>query len=758
MKKVISIVLTLCIFAGLFSTLAGCSKSVPSKGATVTGTVVGGKETSIGSVDKTGWEISIPDGVMNEGTQVLMKVLSEDESVSYQSPDFLLYGTPIEVSGDGAHGVWFAEPVPVTIKIPDQYLKDLAAEELFFATWEDGDWRYFLTDNVNLEKGTATFRTSHFSYLGFGKPSEEDQIKTFAETFAADKYDRELKRERFRQAVGTQIEDVLKASGVDSSTARKQLVLDAVSFMESYAYDGFLDEDSPIKDFAPVDTLVRMADAAEKGDAGREEFDNKAKELFSKAIAYGVEKHVNANKTLWGVVDKQSGYVDKTSKAITILGGLGTAAGAFAEGDKEAGFEAVGNMLTSLAGPKAVLITSTLNYAKVQVQNAGDAARAYWTQAEIEEAYHLYSQAGGALEGDLTTIFSLKGNAEALMNQRIIKAHCDKFGIKEEDMGSASRDAAIKNAWDSLRIYFEERKTAEPVIAKIQKDEEAFIATLKKQGLMAAYSYEKYFGIDKRRSNYSISERLKKLYAVRDIVLNYIDEDQRANVTNEQLARWIDLWISKSEEKDRAGFFEALRESGLYEQSFSSDSAYAWVLVDTVNYDGKEYVDQTNEGGSYSANSSSAPGSYSYTWTYLGDDDYYYDPPLLKGEFSTSTCTFSVPPASFNGGETVTLSLKLAFGAQQLSYFTDKASASADFEKWDLQPGETTGNYIPFTNSDGKESFNIDTYKTVQVYSVGDTLTAVAPAGSEEGDKIALRTMFNGVKQGTCYIYEWKPQ
>ena len=73
-------------------------------------------------------------------------------------------------------------------------------------------------------------------------------------------------------------------------------------------------------------------------------------------------------------------------------------------------------------------------------------------------------------------------------------------------------------------------------------------------------------------------------------------------------------------------------------------------------------------------------------------------------------------------------------------------------------PGFVTGGAIRFKNKDEKDYFKIDTYSTVQVYSVSETLTAEAPTGSKEGDKIALRTMFSGHKQGTCYIYEWKAQ
>lgn len=197
--------------------------------------------------------------------------------------------------------------------------------------------------------------------------------------------------------------------------------------------------------------------------------------------------------------------------------------------------------------------------------------------------------------------------------------------------------------------------------------------------------------------------------------------------------------------------------TGAFAFPVQADAAGArWVLVDVVNYDGKSGVDNTNKGGVYEASSKASPGSYSYTWKYLGEGDTYYDPDLLAGENSTSECTFSTPPTTIQGGETVTLSLKLGFGKQLLSYYTDNASASADFDKWDVTPEFVTGASVPFKNKDGKSSFKIDTYETVKVYSVSDTLTAKAPVGAKEGDKIALRTTFyNHVSLGTCYIYEW---
>ena len=82
----------------------------------------------------------------------------------------------------------------------------------------------------------------------------------------------------------------------------------------------------------------------------------------------------------------------------------------------------------------------------------------------------------------------------------------------------------------------------------------------------------------------------------------------------------------------------------------------------------------------------------------------------------------------------------------------------ADIDEWDMTPGLTTNAYEDFVNKDGKSSLKVDTYKTVQVYSASDTLTAKMPNGQNEGDKLAIRVIFYaGPSMGTNYVYEWKP-
>jgi len=183
---------------------------------------------------------------------------------------------------------------------------------------------------------------------------------------------------------------------------------------------------------------------------------------------------------------------------------------------------------------------------------------------------------------------------------------------------------------------------------------------------------------------------------------------------------------------------------------------FAWVLVETVNYEGKESIDQTNKGEVYRVSGKSSPGSYSYEWKYIGATDTYYNPPTLNGESYSIVCNYSTPPQVINAGEIVSLNMSMSFSAQNLSYFTPNATTGANFDKWDVKPGFVSGESVSFVNKKGKSSFMISTYKTIKIYSVSDTVTATAPTGVK-GKRIALKTsFFPGAKMGTSYIYEWK--
>ncbi len=172
---------------------------------------------------------------------------------------------------------------------------------------------------------------------------------------------------------------------------------------------------------------------------------------------------------------------------------------------------------------------------------------------------------------------------------------------------------------------------------------------------------------------------------------------------------------------------------------------YAWVLVDTVNENYQANIDNTNKNGIYEVSAAASPGNYTSTWKYLGESDDYYKPPTIHGESYATLLTFSVPPEVIRGGETISLSFSLSFTDNNLSGFDGHGSARADW-----------GN-VRFKNADGKPHFDIYSsvkYSEKNVLSIGDTVSAVIPAGYSEGDREELWT--GGTNYGTDYVYEWR--
>ncbi|HHV98440.1 MAG TPA: hypothetical protein GXX36_02505 [Clostridiaceae bacterium] len=171
------------------------------------------------------------------------------------------------------------------------------------------------------------------------------------------------------------------------------------------------------------------------------------------------------------------------------------------------------------------------------------------------------------------------------------------------------------------------------------------------------------------------------------------------------------------------------------------------MLVETINNNYQENLDNTNKNGIYEVNATASPGSYTYSWKYVGESDDLYDPDMIHGESYATQLTFSVPPKKIKGGETVSLDFSLSFTEQNLSFFDGYEGCRADW-----------GN-LRFKSADGKNFFEIYSsvkYSEKNVFSVSGTISAVIPAGYSEGDREELWT--GGSKSGTYYVYEWRAQ
>ncbi len=175
------------------------------------------------------------------------------------------------------------------------------------------------------------------------------------------------------------------------------------------------------------------------------------------------------------------------------------------------------------------------------------------------------------------------------------------------------------------------------------------------------------------------------------------------------------------------------------------EKEYAWVLVDTINEAYQNNLDSTNKDGVYQVAAGASPGSYSYSWEYIGESDDWYDPDMIHGESYSTQLTISVPPEVIRSGEKVSLSFNYAFVETNLSFFDGVGACRADF-------GSTR-----FANEDKKRVFEIYSsvkYSEKNVSSISGTISAEIPAGYSEGQQEELWT--GSGTGGTYYVYEWR--
>lgn len=709
--------------------ISACSNGNSEDGYDYKKSIKTNEKVTLGDLDKSNWSITLKEDSFEEDIELNIRVVSETERAELETENFKLLSAPIQFSVSDQTNFRLQNPGNVTVKIPDTYIVDGTFEDLFIAYLGDSGWEFFLPDVIDLEKNTVSFAVHHFSTYAFGEPSEAEQIQTFAKSIATETWMKQNKNTSLMDATQNQFDALFKEIGMTgSSTERNTLTADAISFLE----DSFIDSGKT----SPLDALVQMANAANQDEAGKQAFTEKYIEFMGKAIMQVIERDPEAFAS-------QFNYSVALAKIVL----------AVKNGDDEEALKSVGSLL-KVAVPQAQIVESTLLYVVEKSKQSID----YWTAGEIEKAYKAYIGEGNDKYGftdsrDFDLIFTTLGGGQRLTDIKIIEKWCADRKIKPDALGQAAKDAIVKDAYNALKAHFDLRKVQEPAIKELQAQEEVLIEALRYEGLMSPKNYKTFF---QSEGSYNPKLRLQQLYQLKDFVLNMIDPEIAKTLSPSQIAIIIRQWVHFNDRKDRKAFYDYLKASN-YLKAPGGNPSFAWVLVDTVTYDGSVQIASTNANGAYSALGSTSPGSYSYTWSYLGSTDTYYDPDLLNGEGATILGNNSTPPSIIKGEESVSLNLNLSIGSANLSYFDANGAISADIDVWDVAPGFSTNAYEDFVNKDNKSSFIVNTYKTIQITTISETVTATMPNGANEGDKIAIRVSFSSSAiMGTNYIYEWK--
>lgn len=709
-----------------------------------------------GDLKQNAIQLNVSKGTFDQ--QIKLQVKENRSAPQFDKNRANLIGTPFEITID-QKSKRLNKPVQVKLKLEQTEITALNHPgDLWIGYFNGKSWDYFKPLEVNLSEKYVKFETYHFSDYAKAELTKKEIINDFAYKNAVSQWVENDNNALNRQATEQMVRKILNEKmGLDDKSLTQDVVEamlkenDYTNLMVSYN-DGRMD------DFAQDIAVL----------AGKKICDVVTNDSNAKALLGSVTEHSSKNGT--GV-----------KIAVALSNGDGEQAA------KELSMEILNTF------PLTKLLTTTAELTERQINR--------WKNQELEAAYQVFvNGADSSLpwgfqveQGNFEELWSqLKGlvpkiNTDAIENYAALK------GMKSSELNSVVLDKIRRDTKENLRLEFEKRKNQESRIETIKAENIKLISEFERANLL---SRNRFGFTDATDCDF----RIERLFRIKDMILKdtksrlgFTGVDDGGIISAQTIAALSQIWYSDNgkekyrQELIRRGYLKedkpiAISKVGVakpVEDPLKKKSPAAtntitassgsdtnadnqgtgkglWVLVETINYDGKTDIDNTNKDGVHKAGGSSSPGSYNYEWEYLGKADSYYNPPLKSGESYSIKCTVSNPPKVMDAGEVISLNLSLSFTAQNLSYFTPNASVSADFDKWDTKPGFASGASVSFLNSAGKSSFKISTHKSVKIYSVSEKVTAKAPSGVRD-IRIALRTSFNpGAKMGTSYIYQWK--
>ncbi len=710
----IAVVLVLAVGIGIVPRLFGGDGDPFVKGTTVEQTVRPDRETTVGDLSQTGWQLDIPANAFESDLPLTMSVLSETERENYQNDAFKWIGTPVKIAAGSENGVYLGRPVTVTMQIPKEQRIPKEKVDAYLAAYYNGEsWDYIFPAITKVSEGYITFETYHFSLFSAVEPTEEEKIKLYTQKMAVQVWEDEEREKAFSDKVMDTFNEAFENMGISDETVKGKL-------LRSVAKES---------DFGTL--LV----STERGDVA--DFGVKCGELAANALI----KHLKMEDAL---MDNITGKGAAVATGL-VKGALQLKDGNYTDATKELSSAFIGYFPVGRAYQAAVEVI--------------DAGIASWKDYELDEAYRNYVKdtVGGfatVSDDDWALMCATQMRGYLIRLQEEAKnAYCAVNGISrsELDKDKALSARIASQAGANLRKTFEKRLASEKTIKGKEAEYVRIIEGFKKDLLLERGAFG--FGFDT-----DIESRLRTLFAVRKNILDLFGGEMPVLKSGESaesnLNEAIAMWISFGPER-RGEFYQWLEEKGYIEKVKPSATpaapTYAWVLTETKTNDWQSKLDAENKKteGSWRRDIAASAGSATFTQTYIGKGNTWLKPGLSESGQVTWTApskTTILPNEEFSIDLTAT-HLHNDHSNQSGGWWGSAQVFYID------EAGEQKGSARNLSDRDGKTSFTAGT----KYPSLSSTVYGTFGAGSE-GDRMAIRVSASGgnVAVQTFYIYEWK--
>jgi len=193
-----------------------------------------------------------------------------------------------------------------------------------------------------------------------------------------------------------------------------------------------------------------------------------------------------------------------------------------------------------------------------------------------------------------------------------------------------------------------------------------------------------------------------------------------------------------------------------------------WECIE-VRHQTYDYNEELTNKDYWSKSKSGSAGTGTFSETYVGPDEKDdYAPRPKNGESAMVQGSVSTPPKYIDGGKTVQLKVDLSISSTKQHFWDFDGDAFVRFDEVDVEMSHRTYGAIDFT---AKDSDGEDVKLSVWLYAptnwrateygnkpkVNVEVSAQAPYGSEEGDKISIYTSvgMGSMSSRTEYVYLW---
>ena len=419
------------------------SKTIPEP---VTDTGGGAKDVKLGNLAVNNVVVDIPKGALD--ADVAISLANPDDAPKYVGAEMEPVAAPIEIK-TGNKPVRLNEKATVTFKFDKTALPpNTEPFDLRVVYYDGATWEFLRPTTLDLDKGTATFETWHFSLFGLNKI--KDKTKLTEDWIHSKTLDKELKKNfnKMSDHVTNQIIDMtLQKMGVSDKTVKGQVLADV------------------LKD----DGYKEIYDAFEKGDVTGA--NQKIALLAGKKLASRVPASVYQG-ALKNIVGGAKDIEAATKAAANI-----------AEGRYEDAARIIGEQIAD-----KFIITTAGKIAVEVMQGQIDS----WKNSEVEAAYKAYRNGSNGYfwgyNNDAKDFDATWDQMRGIRRQLEIDAIKKENAVRRESgmpaLTEAQQDMVREGVKESFRRQFAKRAEGDD---RLQKEEE------KMRTIVAAFAGAGFF-------------------------------------------------------------------------------------------------------------------------------------------------------------------------------------------------------------------------------------------------------------------------